>query len=346
MGYAAGGGDMRQAAIVGVGQAGIVDRPMPVAQGDWVVVKVHAAPMCTEYRGFLAGTATDNLGHEAAGEVVAVAQPGRLKVGDRVVAMPLYGCGCCSLCVSGDYIHCQGVLQGNAFAPGGPGHPTYAQYIVKPDWLCLRIPDAVPYDHAALACCGLGASFGAMQLMGVNAFTTVLITGAGPVGLGAVVNARFRGARVIVVESEPYRAELALRLGAGVVLDPLDSALPETILALTGIGVDCALDCSGTVAAQRLCIDATRRKGKVAFVGECHDDLKLQISPDMIRKGLTLMGSWHYNLADFGKLMQVIENSPLIAQLITHRFALSDIQAAFECSVSRRSGKIILNPFA
>jgi len=309
------------------------------------VVKVHAAPMCTEYKRFLSGEPSDSLGHEAAGEVVAVAQPGRLKVGDRVAVMPLYGCGCCNLCVSGDYIHCQDVLQGNAFAPGGPGHATYAQYITKPDWLLPRIPDGVSYDRASLACCGLGASFGAMQLLGVTAFTTILITGAGPVGLGAIVNARFRGATAIVIEGEPYRAALARRMGA-TVLDPTDPATPDAIRDLThGIGPDCAIDCSGTTQAQRLCIDATRRKGRVAFVGECSDPLALTISPDMIRKGLTLVGSWHYNLADFAKLMQVIERSPLLDLLVTHRFAMSDIQAAFECSVSRQSGKIILNPW-
>ena len=63
--------------------------------------------------------------------------------------------------------------------------------------------------------------------------------------------------------------------------------------------MDKAIDCSGVVAAQRLCIDATRRRGQVTFVGECQDDLPIKISPDMIRKGLTLHGSWHYNLADY-----------------------------------------------
>ena len=336
---------MLQAAITGIRQAGLVIRPEPQPHEDWVVVKVHAAPMCTEYKAFLDGSPTDSLGHEAAGEVVAVARKGRLKPGDRVVAMPLYGCGCCNLCVSGDYIHCQDVLQGQAFAPGGPGHATYAQFITKPDWLLPKIPDAVRCDHAALACCGLGAAFGAMQLLGVNAFTTILITGAGPVGLGAAVNARFRGARVIVVEGEPYRAALAAQLGAEVVLNPAEPAITETILALTTIGPDCALDCSGTLSAQRLCIDATRRKGKIAFVGECSDPVALTISPDMIRKGLTLVGSWHYNLADFARLMHVIETSPLIDRLITHRFPMSQIQTAFDTTLTRRSGKIILDPW-
>jgi L-iditol 2-dehydrogenase len=336
---------MKQAAITGPRQATLLDRPDPAPHDNWVVVKIHAAPMCTEYKRFLSGEPSDILGHEAAGEVVAIAQPGRVKVGDRVAVMPLYGCGCCSLCLTGDYIHCQDVLQGQAFAPGGQGHATYAQYILKPDWLLPRIPETVSYDRASLACCGLGASFGAMQLLNVGAFTTILITGAGPVGLGAVVNARFRGAKVIVVEGSPYRANLARRMGA-TVLDPADPALTQTILALTGLGVDCALDCSGAVQAQRLCIDATRRKGRVAFVGECHDDLKVQISRDMIRKGLMLIGSWHYNLADFVKLMQVIEHSPLLDLLVTHRFALSDIEAALECSASGQAGKIILNPWA
>ncbi len=346
---------MKQAAILGERSAALVDTPDPTPFDDWVVVKVHAAPMCTEYKSFLSGEPTQSLGHEAAGEVVAIAQPGRLKIGDRVVAMPLYGCGCCNLCISGDYIHCQDVLKGPAptfapaaaFAPGFHGTATYAQYLVKPDWLLPKIPEDVSYDRAALACCGLGASFGAMQLMQVDGFTTMLITGAGPVGLGAVVNARFRGARVIVVESVPYRTAKALELGAEVVLDPRDPDTLDRILSLTqGRGTDCALDCSGTVPGQRLCVDAARRKGKVAFVGECSDDLGLKISPDMIRKGLTLMGSWHYNLGDFDRLMQVIQRAPQLDQFVTHRFPMSEIQAAFECSVSRSSGKIILNPWA
>jgi threonine dehydrogenase-like Zn-dependent dehydrogenase len=98
---------LKKVVIRGERDAGLVDAPEPKAKDDWVVIKVHAAPMCTEYKGFLAGAASAFLGHEAAGEVVDVAQPGRVKVGDRVVAMPLDGCGRCELCVAGDYIHCE-----------------------------------------------------------------------------------------------------------------------------------------------------------------------------------------------------------------------------------------------
>lgn len=338
---------MKKAVILDARQAGLVDVPEPEPFDNWVVVKIRAAPMCAEYKRFLSGPRTDFLGHEAAGEVVAVARPGMVEVGDRVVAMPLFGCGVCSLCTAGDYIHCEQTAEvGKVFA-NMEGSATYAQYLLKQDWLLGKIPDGVSYEHAALACCGLGPSFGAMQTMQVGAFHTILITGAGPVGLGAVVNARFRGARVIVVESVPYRMERAAQMGAAAVLDPRDERILERIRELTGgLGVDCALDCSGNVQAQRLCIDATRRKGKVSFIGECYDELPLRISPDMIRKGLTLIGSWHYNLNDFPKVMQVIQESPLIDLLISHTMPMSQIQQAFECSASHESAKIILDPWA
>ncbi len=338
---------MKKAIITGERMAELIEVPMPQPSDNWVVVKVHAAPMCAEYKQFLSGEPTDTLGHEAAGEVVAVDRSSRLRIGDRVVVMPAYGCGECILCLSGDYIHCENTAQLHQYFHGGEGRATYAQYLLKQDWLLPKIPDDVSYEHAALACCGLGPSFGAMQIMAVDAFTTILITGAGPVGLGAIVNAQFRGARTIVVESVPYRIDRAKALGAIAVLDPRDEQILAKIRELTsGYGVDAALDCSGNVLAERLCIDATRRKGRVAFIGECHTDLAIRISPDMIRKGLTLLGSWHYNLNDFPKIMQVIQKSSLLDLLISHVIPMSQIQTAFQCSASHDSAKIILHPWA
>src|SRR5438067_5551328 len=88
---------MKKAVVLGSRKAELVEVPDPRPKEDWVVVKVHAAPMCAEYKAFVGSTAVDRLGHEAAGEVVAVAQPGRVKEGDRVVVMPLYACGKCAL---------------------------------------------------------------------------------------------------------------------------------------------------------------------------------------------------------------------------------------------------------
>jgi threonine dehydrogenase-like Zn-dependent dehydrogenase len=98
---------MRQATITGERQSQVIDIPGPQPKDDWVLVKVHVAPMCTEYKGFVAGRQGEYLGHEAAGEVVAIAQPGQVNVGDRVVVMPQTPCGKCALCLAGEYIHYQ-----------------------------------------------------------------------------------------------------------------------------------------------------------------------------------------------------------------------------------------------
>jgi L-iditol 2-dehydrogenase len=337
---------MKKATITGPRQVELVEVPDPQPKDDWVVVKVHAAPLCVEYKAYCEGWPSPQMGHEAAGEVVAVAQPGRVKVGDRVVVMPHTPCGACALCVAGDYIHCQHAADFTAVHGTPDGSATVAQYLLKLDWLLPPIPDDVSYEHGALACCGLGPSFGAMQAMNVSAFDTILITGLGPVGLGAIVNASYRGARIIAVESVPWRVQRAHDMGVEHVLDPRDEATLPRIMELTGgVGVDCALDCSGNTAAERLCLDAARRKGQVTFIGECNDPVSVWVSNDLIRKGLTVRGSWHYNLADFPRIMQIIQRSALIELLISHVFPMSRIQEALEVSATHDTAKVMLRPW-
>jgi len=337
---------MKKAVILGERKGVVVEAPDPKPKEDFVVVKVHAAPMCAEYKWFAKGNKAEFIGHEAAGEVVEIAQPGRVKVGDRVVVMPQYPCGVCRLCVAGDYVHCQHNHNLMNYLGTREGSATMAQFLVKQSWLLPKIPEGVSYERASLACCGLGPSFGACERMNLGPFDTVLITGLGAVGLGAVVNARFRGARIIGVESHPWRCERARKMGVETVIDPREEKALDRIMDLTGgLGVDKAVDCSGVVPAHRLCIDAARRGGQVAFVGECNDETPLKISPDMIRKGLTLHGVWHYNLALFPKIMKVIQESPLLDDLISHVFPLSKVQEAWELQVSGNCAKVILKPW-
>ncbi len=339
---------MKVAAVLGEHQAGLVEVPDPIPKEDWVVVKIHASPMCTEYHAFEHGYKTDGLGHEAAGEVVDIAQPGKVEIGDRVVVMPQYPCGKCVLCTDGDYIHCENNYNFEEFVGSRHGRATMAQYILKPSWLLPKIPDNVSYEHASLACCALGPSYRAFDEMGVNATHTVLITGIGPVGFGAITNARFRGAKVIAAELIPWRAERAKQMGVEAVINPTDEDAVDQIRDLTtdGRGVDFALDCSGNVQAHRLCIDATRRRGTIAFVGQSGtNDTVLHVSPDLIGKGLRLVGAWHYNLNQFPGLMKVIEGSSLLDLLISNIFPMSEIQQAFETSASQESSKIILKPW-
>lgn len=344
------GGEMKKAVITGKQQGGFVDMSCLKAKENWVVVKIHTAPMCTEYKAYMAGGEASFLGHEAAGEVVDVAQPCRVKVGDRVVVMPQVSCGTCELCLDGEYIHCQDPADVQGVFGSREGLATMAQYMIKQDWLLVPIPDDISYDHASMACCGLGPTFGAIQRVTVAPDDTLLITGLGPVGLGGVINATHRGARVVGVDINRYRAAKALELGAMAVIDPTDDDALQQILDLTrdGRGVDHSIDCSGVVAAHRLCIDATRRKGTVSFVGESgQNETPIIASVDLLRKGLSLHGSWHYNMADTPQILRVIAaNQAKLDMFITHRFPLEQVADAWEVQASGQCAKVLLKPWA
>lgn len=337
---------MKTAVIRSNGSVEIIDEEKPKAKDNLVLVKVLTAPMCTEYYDYRDGIESLCLGHEAAGEVVEVDKSGKIKVGDRVVVMPQYPCGNCKLCLSGNYIHCENVVDPLEICSCNSGVATFSQYVIKQDWLLLPIPDAMSYDEASMACCGLGASFGAVNLLNINSSETVLITGLGPVGLGAIINCISLGAKVIGVARNPYRSELARELGASQILDPTDKECINQIMDLTsGLGADKSLECSGGKMYQRICIDGTRRKGQLAFVGESNE-LSINISDDLIRKGLTVYGSWHWNLKDTAKMMTTItENTGPINKLISHRLPLSEVEEAFKIQIGGDCGKVLLHPW-
>lgn len=334
---------MKVAAIWGARQGGVVEVPDPQPRADVVVVKVLTSPMCTEYHQYVSGDPGDCFGHEAVGEVVAVDKATRVRVGDRVVVQPLNSCCTCSLCQSGNYIHCTNIRDLPAETGSKSGAATMAQYTLKSDMLLTPIPDGLSYDHASMACCGLGPTFGAMQLMQVSAFDTVLVTGLGPVGLGGVVNARFRGARVIGVETHPFRAALAMRLGAEAVIDPTSPDAQQQILELTqGLGVDKAVETSGVADAKPFAMEALRRKGKFAMVG-WNGSLDASL---IISKGLSIFGAWHYNLLEAGLVLQMIQRVPeQLQQLITHTFPLTEVGKAWEVQASGNCGKVLLHPW-
>lgn len=337
---------MKVAAITGERKAELVDKPDPQPKDDVVIVKAMAVPMCTEYKAFKAGRTGERFGHEAVGEVVAVDKAERVKVGDRVIVQPQATCGECYLCKAGEYIHCRTGAPVGEMAQTEVGMATMAQYVPKQEALLTPIPEGMSYDHAGMALCGFGPTFGAMQLMAVDDADTVLITGMGPVGLGGVINATHRRARVIAAESHPYRMDLAGRLGADEVVDPTDEKALERIMDLTGgTGPDKAVDCSGAPEAHRLCIDALRPKGHMCFVGEA-GELTIKVSGDMIRKGLILQGTWHYNINDAGKLVDVVAaEGGKIDMMITHTFPLTGIQDAWELQCTRDCGKVVLHPW-
>ncbi len=337
---------MKVLAIEGPRRAALHEVATPQAVADWALVRVTCAPMCTEFKGYREGRVSEGLGHEAVGVVEAVAQDGPVQPGDRVVVMPQYPCGRCTLCLTGDYIHCVDGPDFVARTGGETGWATMAQYLLKPMSLLVPIPHGVSDEHAGMACCGLGPTFSACDRLALSGMDTVLISGLGPVGLGGVINAKRRGSRVIATDPVPYRRDLAASLGADHVLDSGDGVLERIRDLCHGRGVDKAIECAGVVAAQRLCIDALRRRGEMAFVAEA-GDLVVRVSQDLIRKGLTLHGVWHYNIGRTLAMMeQIAESGAQLDRLISHRFPMSRAGEAFELQMTGECGKVVLDPWS
>ncbi|WP_382303562.1 zinc-binding dehydrogenase [Herbiconiux sp. UC225_62] len=334
---------MKAAAITAPGVVEIVERPEPVAHDDLVVVRILVAPMCTEHKDRKAGNLSDSLGHEAAGVVVDAGRSHRVAVGDRVVVMPQFGCGRCRYCTSGEHIYCPFPRDVLGETGQSYGTATYTEYVLKPDWLLLPVPDGMSLAHAAAACCLLGPSFTAHQRMNVQATDSVLVAGCGPVGLGAVIHGRARGAEVLALETHPYRVELAEKLGARV-LDPFDPTLSETVRELTdGWGVDASIETSGVAANPSVLAGLSARRARMAVIA-WGNEITL---PPLVPLGLEIHGCWHWNHQVHAPRMlaTIAANTTLLDTAITHRFALEDVSAAMDLQDTGRCGKVFLLPF-
>jgi len=334
---------MRQVIITGPDRSAVVERPEPRIRDAFVKVKIEVAPLCTEYRSFARGEVSDCLGHEAAGVVAEVARKGPLAPGDRVVVMPQYPCGRCRCCREGDYIYCEQVIDPLAACASETGMATYAQYCIKEDWLLLPVPDEVSLDRAAMACCGLGPAFGAMQRLGVGAGEVVVVVGLWPVGLGAVINGVWRGAKVIGVDRQTYRLGLARELGAQAVIDTDHEETLARVRELTGgAGADVALDCTGVPAAQAMAVASTRRRGRVGMIGWGG---RVELD-NPVPSGRLVAGCWHWNLHDADRMFRLIRDcGPLLDRLITHRFPMSRVSDAWRLQASGDCGKVLLYPW-
>jgi threonine dehydrogenase-like Zn-dependent dehydrogenase len=334
---------MKAAQITGPGSVEIVEQETPHGAGDLVVVKILVAPLCTEFKDRKAGTPSDHVGHEAAGVVVDAAQSNLVSVGDRVVVMPQFGCGRCRLCLQGEHIYCP--YQRDVLAETGSRHGTgtVAQYVIKPDWLLVPVPDDMSLEHAAMACCGFGPTFQAHSRVGTGALTSVVVSGCGPVGLGGIVQGAVRGAEVFALETQAYRTRLAERLGA-TVFDPRDASTAEDIVRRTdGWGAHASIETSGAPSAARGLMALTRSRGAIGVVAWTGEVTLGALVPS----GLTIHGCWHWNHLRQGDemLATISAAGPLIDTMITHRMPLEDVSAAMDIQDTGECGKIVLYPF-
>jgi threonine dehydrogenase-like Zn-dependent dehydrogenase len=323
--------------VLGDRKAWLEEVPKPEPEPGWVVIETRALPICGSDKSAFSHEGEHRwAGHEGTGVVAEVPPHSRFSPGDRVVIAPQAACGECDFCRTGNYIYCP-------HAPGTTSH--FREYVKKQEAILPRLPEDISLELGSLAGCGLCPAFSALDIMDANAFDTVLVTGCGPVGLGAVAVADYRGARVLAVEPVPFRRELASTLGAHKVFDPAAGDVVEWAREMTdGRSPRCAVECSGTAEGLRACIDAAATLGTVAVVGENHRRVEVGPSDDFIRKGLTVFGTWFGNRLNYGRIFEVIRGKPELEKMITHTFRLENAQEAFETFLTGETGKVVLLP--
>ncbi|HEX2316471.1 MAG TPA: zinc-binding dehydrogenase [Thermomonospora sp.] len=281
-------------------------------------------------------------GHEPCGVVAALGEgvDGRaIGVGDRVMVHHYDGCGFCDRCRTGWTQMCER----GAVIFGATAHGGHADYLKVPARTLVPLPDGLGFAAGAAISCGTGTAFGALVRMNVTARDTIAVFGQGPVGLSAVQLAAAMGAEVIAVDIAGDRVARAREFGAAHAIDSSLTDAAEAIRDLTGgRGATKALDCSGAPAARAAAVHGTRAWGTVGFVGE-GGEVTLEVSPDLIRKQLTLVGSYTFSLTGQAECARFVADHGVdVDRLFTHRWTLDDADEAYREFDKQTAGKAVI----
>jgi propanol-preferring alcohol dehydrogenase len=329
-------------------QVVVVDRPTPAPGPGEALVRIRASAICRSDMSIYYGTpvvggdatSTGEIipGHEPAGEVVAVGDGvTAVAPGDRVAVYLGIGDGACEFCRAGYPFLCPDWRCIGFDVDGGD-----ADFIVIPAGNCLKLPDSLSFEEGAVMTDMIGTQYDAQRRLGVSGTDTVAVFGIGPMGGAGILVAKARGARVIAVDILESRLEQARSLGADATISSQEEDPVARILELTdGRGVDVAIDCSGSPAAENAALDGAAKFGRVAFVGESR---KTEINPSdqFIRKMLTVIGAWYFPIWEWPDIVRfVVEHDIPVSDLITHRFPLDAAADAFRMFDERLTEKAV-----
>jgi alcohol dehydrogenase len=336
-----------------------VPEPVPRDPED-AIVRVTTASICGSDLHVLHGLMPQMndgaiIGHEFVGVVdfVGSAVAG-FKPGDRVVGPAAVWCGHCRACRKGLLSACEnGAIFGNGPLFGNLDG-AQADYVRVPfaDVTLHHIPDGLPDERVIFAGDILPTGYSAVAGLApgsrsVRAGDTVVIFGAGPVGLCAVASAKvFDPARIIVVDMEEYRLEMANRLGADLVIDASREDVRKLVKEATdGWGADYVVEAVGKQETLNNAVAVSAPGGVVSVVGVFQQPVSVN-APRMLAKNLTLT----IGMGDLGRIQELID---LIAAgrldltpLITHRLPLADAIEAYAIFEKRTDGavKVLLTP--
>jgi threonine 3-dehydrogenase len=311
--------------LIRVRYAGICGTDVHIYQwDDWAQKTIHV-PMA--------------IGHEFVGEVVEVGSnvndfyPGDIVSGEGHVV-----CGRCRNCMAGRRHLCANTQGVGVNRPGA-----FAEYIALPMTNIWRHHAGIDQEVAAIFDPFGNAVHTALSFPVLG--EDVLITGAGPIGIMSIPVARHAGARhIVVTDMNPFRLELARKMGATLAVNPTETSLREVQKQLGMMeGFDVGLEMSGNPIALKDMISNMSHGGKIAILGIPAKEMPMNWR-DVIFNMITIKGIYGREMYDtWYKMSVMIESGLDISPVITHRFGFEDFQQGFDAMISGQTGKVVLN---
>lgn len=360
----------RAAIAFAAGQPLVIDEiDVQEPRAGEVMVKLTASGVCHTDAFTLSGDDPEGifpciLGHEGAGVVVDVgAGVTSVGVGDHVIPLYTPECGHCKFCRSGKTNLCQAirVTQGRGLMPdatsrfalnGKPlfhfmGTSTFSEYTVLPEIAVAKISKAAPLDKVCLLGCGITTGIGAvLNTAKVQPGSTVAVFGLGGVGLSVIQGAVLaRASRIIVVDINPDKFEMAKWLGATDCINPQDYDRPiqEIIVDLTDGGVDYSFEAIGRTQTMRAALECCHKGwGESTIIGVAGAGQEITTRPFQLVTGRVWRGSAFGGVKGRTQLphyvQQYLDGTIKVDEFITHTMPLENINDAFDLM---RAGKSI-----
>lgn len=301
------------------------------AEGE-LLVEVKAALTCgTDLKAYLRGHSLIPMpgpfGHEFSGVVAASGKgAGRFKVNDAVMSVHSAPCLNCAYCAKGLFNLCEDLMSSKVLG-------AFSQYILIPRHVVsqnvFKKPDSLGFQEAAFLE-PLSCVVHSVEPLNITGKDTVLIIGAGPIGLLHLMLLKHKGAKVMITGLEQERLEIAGKLGADVVFHPSVAAASVHDFS-HGMGVDYVIECTGQPDVWESSVDYVRRGGTVVLFGGCKKDTEVTFSAERIHYDeITLKGIFHFTPQDVKKAFHLLKNNKIdVKQLITSTCSLKKVASVF-----------------
>ena len=287
------------------------------------------------------------MGHEAAGIVAAVGpQVTRFRQGDPVTFDSTVSCGNCYYCRRGGINLCENRQVLGVACNEFRRHGAFAEYVVVPEQICYPLPPNLPFEHAALIE-AVSIAVHAVGRTAIESDDTAVVVGSGMIGLLVIQALRIAGcARVIAVDLDEGKLDLARQFGAQACLNPNRQAVRDLVLEMTsGRGADLAVEVVGASPTVNMAIDCVRRGGAVTLVGNLAPQVELPLQKVVTRE-LSLFGSCASN-GEIPRCIELLHQGAIQVQpLITALARLEDGPAWFARLYAGEPGamKVVLQP--